>query len=140
MAVNERFVAEPIRNTAGKRVGWTRRPWTPADDPVAMHRALGITLEQLDVEGNPRLACDCGRVTQADMFVFYDGRFMCDGCWTLIRRTVGLERAKTDRSTYALGSQNMPREIVAVAEGRRPGPHQSVAEKVGDRIAAPPAA
>lgn len=39
---------------------------------------------------NPKVRCGCGRTTQADMLAYYDGDYICDGCWTAIRRVGGL--------------------------------------------------
>jgi hypothetical protein len=35
---------------------------------------------------NPKARCGCGRRTQADMLVYHDGDYKCDGCWTALRR------------------------------------------------------
>jgi hypothetical protein len=36
---------------------------------------------------NPKIKCElCPRTTQADMFVELDGKWVCDACWSDVRR------------------------------------------------------
>ena len=58
------------------------------NEVIQRARSMGVIRsgDPLDHD-NPRIKCTrCPRVTQADMYVKLDNEWVCDACWTRVRR------------------------------------------------------
>ena len=72
--------------------GFMLRPGLEADDPVAA-RSRGPALTAY-ARGGPNAATlfqcgTCPRTVRGDMLVSLGGKWICDGCWTAVRRQEG---------------------------------------------------
>ena len=59
-----------------------------------------------DANASSLFTCDvCPRERRGDMMGRYDGKWLCDGCLTMVERTEGLTQEKADK---AAGSDPTP--------------------------------
>ncbi len=77
------------------KVGWQGAAFTKTAEGRA-HGLPKIEGRNLDPSVPDLVQCACGRVVAEDMVIAYDGRWMCDGCWTDIRRRGLWDDAKVD--------------------------------------------